>query len=301
MRLLELLEEEPRVLCLGHLRMLVLDEADRMLSEGFEPQVRKILREARPTPQRQTLLFSATWPAAVQHFAEEVLTDPVEVRIGGRGAFSANPNVTQDVMILRDDYEKPAALAALLRGKKRPLRAMVFIATKRSCQQLERGLRGRLPFAVDALHGDRSQRDREAALQRFRSGATQVLLATDVAGRGIDVKEVNLVVNYDMPRSAEDYVHRIGRTGRNAHGWAVSILTDNEQDSMSLIAKVIKDSGGRMPPELAKRLLPAPAPFVDPEGARVDPRMHWLEPWQGLEGNKYGKEDLKSAVESLWS
>eukprot|EP00913_Durusdinium_trenchii_P011284 g10596.t1 len=86
-----------------------------MLSEGFEPQVRKILREARPTPQRQTLLFSATWPAAVQHFAEEVLTDPVEVRIGGRGAFSANPNVTQDVMILRDDYEKPAALAALLR------------------------------------------------------------------------------------------------------------------------------------------------------------------------------------------
>ncbi|CAL1141209.1 unnamed protein product [Cladocopium goreaui] len=302
-RLLEFLEEDPPVLTLTQLRALVLDEADRLLGEGFEAQVRLILAQAA-SPSRQTLLFSATWPVAVQSFSSEVLKDPVEVRVGAMGSLSANPNVAQDVMILRDDGEKPSALAALLRGR-RSVRAIVFVATKRGCQQLERSLRGRLPLSVDAIHGDRSQRDREAALQHFRSGAIQVLLATDVAGRGIDVKDVNLVVNYDMPRSAEDYVHRIGRTGRNNKGVAVSILTDNDQDAMSLIAKVIKDSGTRMPPELVKRLGPngPPAPPTGPSesGGPVDPRMHWLEPWKGLDGNKYDKEDLKSAVESLWS
>eukprot|EP00913_Durusdinium_trenchii_P014700 g13790.t1 len=168
-------------------------------------------------------------------------------------------------------------------------------------QQLERGLRGRLPFAVDALHGDRSQRDREAALQRFRSGATQVLLATDVAGRGIDVKETQR----DIMWSGQWWVFTddsvlVGATTKwNWH--SVDLCAkDNEQDSMSLIAKVIKDSGGRMPPELAKRLLPAPAPFVDPEGARVDPRMHWLEPWQGLEGNKQLGEDGHGRMGTLF-
>eukprot|EP00435_Cladocopium_sp_Y103_P051095 s491_g15.t1 len=212
--------EEPPVLTLTQLRALVLDEADRLLGEGFEAQA--------ASPSRQTLLFSATWPVAVQSFSMEVLKDPVEAR---------HPRATcpcEDVMILRDDGEKPSALAALL---------LLVTSTIDLLKVLQASTGCRVPLSVDAIHGDRSQRDREAALQHFRSGATQVLLATDVAGRGIDVKasgsrvstaghgvtthsDVNLVVNYDMPRSAEDYVHRIGRTGRNNKGVAVSILTE---------------------------------------------------------------------------
>ncbi|CAE7217138.1 unnamed protein product [Symbiodinium natans] len=293
-RLIEFLEEEPAPCSLKHVRHMVLDEADRMLGEGFEVQVRQILAEAT-MPNRQTLLFSATWPPAVKAFASTVLRQPVEVRVGaGDSCFSTNPNVVQDVMFLRDDSEKPSALCALLKGRKN-VKAIVFVATKRACQQLERSLRGRVPLVCDALHGDRSQRDREAVLDHFRKGQVQVLLATDVAGRGIDVSNVTLVVNYDCPRSAEDYIHRIGRTGRQGKGVAISILTDREQDAMELIANVIEKAGTRMPPELAKRL------GMLTSVGKVDPRMHWKEPWQGLDGNKYQKEDLKSAVESLWT
>lgn len=213
----------------------------------------------------------------------------------GDSSFSTNPNVVQDVIFLRDDCEKPSALCALLKGRKN-VKAIVFVATKRTCQQLERSLRGRVPLVCDAIHGDRSQRDREAVLDHFRNGQVQVLLATDVAGRGIDVSNVNLVVNYDCPRNAEDYIHRIGRTGRQGKGVAISILTDREQDAMELIANVIEKAGTRMPPELAKRM-----GMLLGGDKKVDPRMHWKEPWQGLDGDSYQKEDLKSAVESLWT
>lgn len=294
-RLIEFLEEDPAPCCLRHVRHVVLDEADRMLGEGFEVQVRQILAEATMA-NRQTLLFSATWPQAVKAFAFSVLRQPVEVRVGaGDSSFSTNPNVVQDVIFLRDDCEKPSALCALLKGRKN-VKAIVFVATKRTCQQLERSLRGRVPLVCDAIHGDRSQRDREAVLDHFRNGQVQVLLATDVAGRGIDVSNVNLVVNYDCPRNAEDYIHRIGRTGRQGKGVAISILTDREQDAMELIANVIEKAGTRMPPELAKRM-----GMLLGGDKKVDPRMHWKEPWQGLDGDSYQKEDLKSAVESLWT
>ncbi|CAJ1432056.1 unnamed protein product, partial [Effrenium voratum] len=169
-------------------------------------------------------------------------------------------------------------------------KAIVFVATKRGCQQLERSLRGRLPLAVSAIHGDKAQREREKALQSFRDDHTQVLLATDVAGRGIDVKDVKLVVNFDLPRSTEDYIHRIGRTGRNGKGVAVSLITEADHDGMAMVAKVIKDSGAQMPQELARR--------CGDIFRGVDPRMHWREPFKGLEKNKYDKErSMPSAPE----
>lgn len=218
-RLLDFLDQG--VTNLKRITYLVLDEADRMLDMGFEPQIRKIVSQIRP--DRQTLMFSATWPKEIQILARDFCReDPTKVTIGS-SELQANPNIKQDVIVLRESEKKDRFLAWM--QDKKDARILLFTETKRGADTLTRELRYQL-FDAAAIHGDKEQRDRDRVLADFRSGKCKILVATDVAQRGIDVKDVNYVVNYDVPKTIEDYIHRIGRTGRaGASGTAVTFFT----------------------------------------------------------------------------
>ncbi|CAK0824972.1 unnamed protein product [Prorocentrum cordatum] len=263
-RLVDFLDTEQSSCSLSGVRFLIFDEADRMLDDGFDEQVRRVGREAAGA-RRQTAMFSATWPPTVQELARDFLQDPISIRVGHTDELSANADVAQDVEVCQDDASKERALVAILRGKPRA-RAIVFVATKRACRDLARSARGAIPGWSEVIHGDRSQVEREAALDAFRSGRARVLFATDVAGRGLDIQDVALVVNFDPPRSAEDYVHRIGRTGRAGHaGLAITLLTWRDTEAARFIAEVMRRTGKRVPGSL-ERLI-GPALVVDQPGA----------------------------------
>lgn len=205
-------------------------------------------------------------------------------------------------MMLEDDGEKPLALVRLLKGRPRA-RAIVFVATKRGCHDLERSVRGRISGRCAAIHGDKSQAEREAALQAFKNGDCRVLFATDVAGRGLDVPGVMLVVNFDPPWSAEDYVHRIGRTGRAGNtGLAISLLTFRNSEAMGYIADVMRRTGLRLPPALDRALgrNPELAGGSAKKPPAFEPRACWRDPWEKVGGTRYSGTDLASAVANLW-
>mmetsp|Transcript_52589 Transcript_52589/g.170917 ORF Transcript_52589/g.170917 Transcript_52589/m.170917 type:complete len:581 (-) Transcript_52589:19-1761(-) len=269
-RLMDFLLADQACLSVRDVRFLILDEADRMLDDGFEPQIRRLATEAS-LPSRQTAMFSATFPESMQRLADEFMRAPVQVRIGsnsGGGPPRAGATVEQGVVFC-EEREKPRILASLLRNRPRS-RCIVFVATKRACHELARSLRGGKagPGRVEAIHGDRRQEEREAALIAFRDGTARVLVATDVAGRGLDVQGIGLVVNVDPPRSAEDYVHRIGRTGRaGKQGLAISLLTPQDGEAARYISDVMRRSGVPVPPELARRVGPDPVP--DNRGASI--------------------------------
>eukprot|EP00746_Dinoflagellata_sp_MGD_P120976 gnl/MRDRNA2_/MRDRNA2_56305_c0_seq1.p1 gnl/MRDRNA2_/MRDRNA2_56305_c0~~gnl/MRDRNA2_/MRDRNA2_56305_c0_seq1.p1 ORF type:complete len:575 (-),score=117.68 gnl/MRDRNA2_/MRDRNA2_56305_c0_seq1:9-1733(-) len=241
------------LISLDKVRFMILDEADRMLDNGFEEQIRQILKLAN-SPTRQTLMFSATWPPAAQDLAVEILKNPVEVRVGGsKDPYSANPNIKQEVRLV-DSWGhsdvKTKVLVSLLKAQPRA-KTLVFVSMKRVCADVERKTRRSIGGGSDAIHGDRRQEEREAALKAFRIGEIRVLFATDVAGRGLDIPGVDLVVNYDPPQSASDYVHRIGRTGRGgAKGHAVSLLSMHDTSAMQFIAEVMEKSGVDVPSEI---------------------------------------------------
>lgn len=217
-RLLDALAQE--MLSLAKCRMLVLDEADRMVDMGFEEQVTEIVRSLPKS--RQTLMFSATWPPVIEKMATNFLTDPVRVTVGGGP--QANSRVTQIIELVQPG-EKLSKLQQII-GRKRPV--IVFVNQKATVDQVAEALNQRGVSAAP-MHGDRTQEQRETALNDLRGGKTGVLVATDVAGRGIDIPNVQLVVNYDMPRRFDAYVHRIGRTGRAGRsGTAVSLVTDSD-------------------------------------------------------------------------
>ena len=230
-RLIDLMNQ--KAVDLSQVQVLVLDEADRMLDMGFLPSVRRIV-EATPK-SRQTLLFSATIDKGVLDQVDAMLNDPAIVQIAAKGETA---DTVEQYIAHVPHTLKPDLLAALLkeRGHKR---VIVFARTRHRADAACRKLK-RAGYHAEAIHSDRSQNQRKRALDNFASGETDILVATDVLARGIDVDEVSYVVNYDVPTQAEDYVHRIGRTGRaGEQGFAVSFVTRESRRTMSDIEKLI--------------------------------------------------------------
>ncbi len=231
-RLLDLMRQ--RLVTLDRVTHFVLDEADRMLDMGFLPDVRRI--SSALGVQRQTLLFSATIAPPIETLSRQILTNPVRVAIAP--ARTTAETIEQSVIYVARD-EKFALLERILRGGVHQ-RTLVFTRTKHGANRLSQRL-DRAGFRSAAIHGNKSQSARERALESFRRGMTNVLVATDVAARGIDVDGISLVVNFELPMAAESYVHRIGRTGRaGATGHAMSFCDQDERSLLRDVERLIR-------------------------------------------------------------
>ena len=218
---------------LDEIEILVLDEADRMLDMGFKPQLDRIL--ARVPRRRQTLLFSATMAGEVADFARGNLRDPVRAEVARSGTMAAR---AEQQVFLADQQEKLALLLALL--DRDDVSTLVFTRTKRRADRVAKGL-DRAGHQVARIHADRSQAQRRSALDGFRDGTYRILVATDIAARGIDVADIGHVVNFDLPHVPEDYVHRVGRTARAAaSGLASTFTAPEEQDLLRAIERLTR-------------------------------------------------------------
>ncbi|KAF8328363.1 P-loop containing nucleoside triphosphate hydrolase protein [Cantharellus anzutake] len=257
-RLVDLIERGR--ISLQNIRYLVLDEADRMLDMGFEPQIRRIVQgEDMPgVRQRQTLMFSATFPREIQMLAKDFLKDYVFLSVGRVG--STSENITQKIEYV-EDHDKRSVLLDILHVSDASGLTLIFVETKRSADALSDFLMSH-HFPATSIHGDRTQREREMALNTFRSGRTPIMVATAVAARGLDIPNVTHVINYDLPSDIDDYVHRIGRTGRAGNtGIAtaflnrgnkgivrelIGLLTEANQEVPSFLSAINGESGGGM-------------------------------------------------------
>ncbi len=311
-RLLDLVDR--RVLDLSHIKVLVLDEADEMLDLGFLPDVERILSK---TPElRQTMLFSATMPGSIVTLARRHLRHPVNIRAESAGDETTVPTTAQFVYQAHA-LDKPEVVARILQAENRN-RVMVFCRTKRSAQRvaddlLERG------FAAASIHGDLNQVAREKALKQFRGGDVDVMVATDVAARGIDVEGVTHVINYECPEDDKTYVHRIGRTGRaGASGIAITFVDwadqtrwkvinntlhlpfEEPEETYSTSAHLFHDLGidpsvkGRIGPEPVREDKPASS---RPAGGRDRPRADRTRQ-RTRNGVAVGTDDGAPAVET---
>ncbi|KAK4774988.1 hypothetical protein SAY86_009923 [Trapa natans] len=237
---------EMRRISLMQVSYLVLDEADRMLDMGFEPQIRKIVNEV--PSRRQTLMYTATWPKEVRKIAADLLVNPIQVNIGNVDELVANKSITQHVEVL-SPLDKHRRLEQILQSQEPGSKIIIFCSTKRMCDQLARNLARHVGAA--AIHGDKSQSERDSVLNQFRTGKSPVLVATDVAARGLDVKDVRVVINYDFPTGVEDYVHRIGRTGRaGASGVAYTFFGDQDARYASDLIKILEGADQKVPAEI---------------------------------------------------
>ena len=248
-RLIDLLAANSgRVTNLRRATYLVLDEADRMFDMGFEPQVMKIFHNVRP--DRQTILFSATMPRIIDALTKKVLREPVEITVGGRSVVAAE--ITQSVEIV-DESKKFVRLLELLGelyADDDDVRALIFVERQEKADDLLRELLRR-GYGCMSIHGGKDQEDRNSTISDFKKGVCPILIATSVAARGLDVKQLKLVINYDAPNHLEDYVHRAGRTGRAGNtGTAVTFVTEEQENCAPGIAKALEQSGQPVPERL---------------------------------------------------
>jgi len=245
-RLIDLMQEG--VCDLSQVSYLVLDEADRMLDQGFERDVRAIIAETHA--QRQTCLFSATWPDSIRNLAHEFLKKPIRVTVGSED-LAAGTRITQIVQVL-EDRERESRLFNILKKahSQQTDRVLIFALYKKEAARMETVL-VRKGFNCSSIHGDKSQDMRTRALEEFRSGKVPLLVATDVASRGLDIPNVDTVINYTFPLTIEDYVHRIGRTGRAGRsGTAYTFFQPGDKARAGELVKVLKDAGQEVPKEM---------------------------------------------------
>lgn len=243
-RLVDLIERGR--ISLMNIKYLILDEADRMLDMGFEPQIRRIV-EGEDMPrvdERQTLMFSATFPRDIQMLARDFLKDYIFLSVGRVG--STSENITQRVEYV-EDHDKRSVLLDILHTHGTTGLTLIFVETKRMADTLSDFLLNQR-FPATAIHGDRTQRERERALDMFRSGRCPILVATAVAARGLDIPNVTHVVNYDLPTDIDDYVHRIGRTGRAGNtGIATAFFNRGNRGVVRDLIDLLKEANQEMP------------------------------------------------------
>mmetsp|Transcript_42249 Transcript_42249/g.88699 ORF Transcript_42249/g.88699 Transcript_42249/m.88699 type:complete len:380 (+) Transcript_42249:504-1643(+) len=246
---------------------LVLDEADRMLDMGFEEDVRYIISKCKNKETRQTAMFSATWPAAIQQLAMEFMVDPICIYVGfesivgsnGENAIddslSANKRVAQTVEVIEDRAREPRLRELLKKytgGKRKNDRLLLFALYKKEAARLE-GTLNRWGFSCASIHGDKTQDARNRALAEFKDGSCPILVASDVDARGLDIPDVEVVLNYTFPLTIEDYVHRIGRTGRaGKSGISYTFFQPGDKSHAGELQQVMKQAGQAVPDELMK-------------------------------------------------
>jgi len=244
---------EAGVTPLGRVTYLVLDEADQLLEMGFEPQVRAVVGQVRP--DRQTLMFSATWNTQVETMAESYLKDPAKIVLDSADKPRANLDVAQHLLFVDRTEDKQDLLVVTLQEFRaehpKSSRTLVFVKSRASAEAVETFLQVAFPKQVWTVHGDVSQAGRERALAAFRAAPSGILVATDVASRGLDIKGLECVINYDLPRNITRYVHRIGRTGRAGEkGLAVSFFHEWDARLAPSLAQCMRQAKQPVPPEL---------------------------------------------------
>jgi len=242
-RLVDLIERGR--ISLANIKYLVLDEADRMLDMGFEPQIRRIVEgeDMPPTAARQTLMFSATFPRDIQMLARDFLREYVFLSVGRVG--STSENITQKIEYV-EDMDKRSVLLDILHTHGAGL-TLIFVETKRMADSLSDFLINQ-NFPATSIHGDRTQRERERALDMFRTGRCPILVATAVAARGLDIPNVKHVVNYDLPTDIDDYVHRIGRTGRAGNtGISTAFFNRGNRGVVRDLIDLLKEANQEVP------------------------------------------------------
>ncbi|KAG8770919.1 DEAD-box ATP-dependent RNA helicase [Ceratobasidium sp. 428] len=243
-RLVDLIERGR--ISLANIQYLVLDEADRMLDMGFEPQIRRIVQgEDMPgVMERQTLMFSATFPRDIQLLAKDFLKEYIFLSVGRVG--STSENITQKIEYV-EDHDKRSVLLDILHSEPQGGLTLVFVETKRMADMLSEYLMTNR-FPATSIHGDRTQRERELALATFRSGRTPIMVATAVAARGLDIPNVTHVVNYDLPSDIDDYVHRIGRTGRAGNtGTSTAFFNRGNKNIVRELIGLLREANQEVP------------------------------------------------------